>query len=309
MLPIRESFRTLPDAQLEAIPRRLLFLLRKAKVLQMNLVELNEGRNPAERYILRDLSLTPDDEVPGMADKVRAYLGITLEQQIDWQDDDAALEAWRGILEAVGVHVFKDAFRDDSYSGFCLYDSIFPLIYVNNSMARSRQIFTFFHELAHLLFHTSGIDPATNDFIDKFPPDDRRIEVICNQFAAEFLLPDERFEAELRGHPANERTAEALAARFHVSRELVFPKFLDRALVTDEAYRQAKRRWDAQRQPQAPGGNPYWTKIAYLGTRYIRVVLPHYYYGRITEEQLVEYLSTSVKNLLTFADYFARKLS
>lgn len=35
--PIRESFRTLPDAEFDQIPRQVSFLLRKAKALQLNL--------------------------------------------------------------------------------------------------------------------------------------------------------------------------------------------------------------------------------------------------------------------------------
>ncbi|MGO9262599.1 MAG: helix-turn-helix domain-containing protein, partial [Bryobacteraceae bacterium] len=49
--PIRESFRTLPDTEFNRIPRRVGFLLRKAKALQMNLAELSQGRNPAARLI------------------------------------------------------------------------------------------------------------------------------------------------------------------------------------------------------------------------------------------------------------------
>jgi len=42
------------------------------------------------------------------------------------------------------VFVFKDAFRAEDYCGFSLFDPVFPLIYVNNSMPKSRQIFTLF---------------------------------------------------------------------------------------------------------------------------------------------------------------------
>src|SRR5262249_9468061 len=52
--PIRESFRTLPDTEFDQLPRQVRFLLRKAKALQLNLVELTQGRNPAERLITRD---------------------------------------------------------------------------------------------------------------------------------------------------------------------------------------------------------------------------------------------------------------
>ena len=85
---------------------------------------------------------------------------MSLANQYAWPDDETALKTWRKVLTDAGVFVFKDAFRVEGYSGFSLYDDEFPIIYVNNSATKTRQIFTLFHELAHLLFHTSGIDTA-----------------------------------------------------------------------------------------------------------------------------------------------------
>src|SRR3546814_19407488 len=68
---------------------------------------------------------------------VRRYLGVSLEQQCAWRDDETALKEWRAALQRVGVFVFKDAFRTDDFSGFCLYDEEFPIIYVNNSSAKT----------------------------------------------------------------------------------------------------------------------------------------------------------------------------
>jgi hypothetical protein len=47
--PIQEPFRTLPDAEFDQIPRQVRFMLRKAKALQLNLAEMTDGRNPADR--------------------------------------------------------------------------------------------------------------------------------------------------------------------------------------------------------------------------------------------------------------------
>jgi transcriptional regulator with XRE-family HTH domain len=67
--PIRESFRTLPDAEFDQIPRRVGFLLRRAKALQLNLAELSQGRNPSRRLITRDLSFK---EIPISTSWLRA---------------------------------------------------------------------------------------------------------------------------------------------------------------------------------------------------------------------------------------------
>ena len=129
--PVRESFRTLSAARLDALPRRVRFLLWKATALRINLEELHGGQKPAERFILRDVRLTPEMDIPAMAAQVRAYLGVTLERQRSWTNKEVAFEAWRGVLEDHGVAVFKDTFGDEATSGFCLYHQDFPLVYVN----------------------------------------------------------------------------------------------------------------------------------------------------------------------------------
>jgi Zn-dependent peptidase ImmA (M78 family) len=302
---ISESFRTLPEHEFEKIPPRIRFLLRKAKAFQLNLVELTGGINPAPRLVTRDLSFGTNISIATMARRVREYLDVSIDGQRKWQNSDDALENWRQILLDVGVSVFKDAFRAEEYSGFCLYDDEFPIIYVNNSTSKTRQIFTLFHELAHLIFHTSGIDTLTNDFIDYLPDKEKQIEIICNRFTAEFLLPEDVFEDAFAGKDPSEATAIELANTFHVSREFIYRKFLDRNLISESAYNSAARRWARQRTG-GTGGNWYYTKIAYLGSNYINLALSQYYQNRIDDIQLAEYLDTKPHNLSTLEEYVAR---
>ncbi len=304
--PIEETFRTLPDAELELIPARVKMLLRKAKALQINLAEVTDGRNPSNRLITEDLEFAPGVDTAAMVAAVRDYLGITIQQQMEWRDDEEALKAWRSALAGVGIFVFKDAFKVEDYSGFCLYDPAFPIIYVNNSTAKTRQIFTLFHELAHLLFHTSGIDTRSDDYIPRLKGDDRRIEVLCNRFAAQFLVPEDELTRALQGRAPTEATAELLAARYHVSREAIFRRFLDRELVSQLAYEEAAERWTLQRQAGGGGGDYYWTKLAYLGREYVSLMLREYHRNRIDETQLAEYLDTKPRNVGSLEEYFER---
>ena len=240
-----------------------------------------------------------------MAREVREYIGISLEEQCSWRTDDDALKNLRQALFEIGIFVFKDAFRVPEYSGFGLYDEIFPIIYVNNSASKTRQIFTLFHELGHLLFRTSGIDTMKGEYIPSLPPAARRIEVQCNRFAAQFLLPEAAFRDAFAGFDPNENTAELLAARFHVSREFLYRMFLDRGLIEEAAYTEAAARWADQRQDRA-GGNPYWTKISYLGREYIELALSQYHQNRIDQIQLAEYLDFKPRYVGTLEEYFSR---
>ena len=124
-----------------------------------------------------------------------------LEVQYEWADDETSLTEGRDTLQKVSVFVFKDALRLEEYSGCSLYDDEIQIICVNNTSAKTRQSFTPFHELAHLLFYTSGID-TLDRYILRLPEQQRRIEILCNRFAAEFLVPEAAFRDAVASRPA-----------------------------------------------------------------------------------------------------------
>jgi len=305
---IEESFRTLGSEIFKNIPPRIRLLLRKAQAFQIGLEELNRGRNPAERIITNDLKFDTLKSVDSLAENVREYLGISIEEQLSWDSPETALKNWRTALNSVGVYVFKDAFRQNDYSGFCLYDKNFPIIYVNNSTSKTRQMFTLFHELAHLLFETSGVDKIKDDFLKFLPEGKKKVEVACNLFASRFLVPEDVFQKHLQGKEADEQTATLLASLFNVSREVIFRKFLDKKLITKEKYDFSVKEWNKQKR-SGKGGDHYNNVIAYLGTDYIRLAFSEYYNNRINANQLADYLDTKPKNIPTLEEYISRRAS
>lgn len=304
--PIEQSFRTLTAEDFAAIPRTVRLFLRRGQAMQINLAELNDGKNPSKRLITRDLKVSPNTSLDKIAAEVRAYLGVSIAEQASWKGVDEALEAWREVLtDKAGVYVFKDAFHAPNYFGFCLYDDEFPIVYINNSSAKSRQIFTLFHELGHLLFHTSGIDILDDPFLDHLGDAEQKIEVICNGLAARVLVPDDVLDTMLKGLKIGRDAATQLASRFNVSREVIYRKFLDRGLIDAGEYKAAAKAWAAQMKPkETSSGNYYNSHHAYLGQRYIDLAFTRYYQRRFDEGQLAEYLNLKPKNLPTFEAKF-----
>lgn len=294
---IEETFRTLGSEQFGEIPPSIRKLLYKARAFQVGLSELSDARNPAHNHIIRDLKLDVVEELSIAARRVRDYIGVTLENQFNWNDDDEALKTWRSALFNVGVTVFKDAFKTDDYSGFSLYDYEFPIIYVNNSNAKARQIFTLFHELAHLLFHTSGVD---NDSAFRYvlPKEYSRIEMRCNAFAGAFLVPDDAFDRILRQGAEPESEAQRLSRKFCVSREVILRRIRDRQLISQQEYRETIAAWRHEARPKSTsGGNYYRTQIAYLGEEYIELAFRRLEENHIDEEELADYLAVAPKSL------------
>jgi Zn-dependent peptidase ImmA (M78 family) len=304
--PIEETFRTLTEAQLAQLEPRLKLLLRKAKALQIALAELNSGRNPAPRLITRDLTFAPIINAPTMAATVRDYLGVSIEEQTQWPNVEVALEQWRRRFADAGVYVFKDQFRNTAFAGFCLTDDEFPIIYVNNTSAKTRQIFTLFHELAHLLFHTSGIDTESDTYIDQLAGDPRRIEVLCNRFAGAFLVPEAALAAILQDQDLDPQFIQGIARHFNVSQLVIYRRLLDSRRIDQATYDAAHQRAQELIPPKTSGGDYYNTQLAYLGRPYVAMALKQYHQQRITEEQLAEYLNVKPKSLATLEERFLK---
>ena len=300
---IEGHFRSLPEKQVALIAPHLRFLIRKAKAMRINLSELNNGVNPAERFLLADLSVRRKS-IDVTTYELRNCLGIDLDTQRQFKTHDTAFKKWRLALEERGVFVFKDAFKDDGISGFCLYDEVFPIIWINNSMSHSRQIFTLFHELAHLLFHRNDIEMSSKDedYLQGLSAEDRRIERFCNAFAGKFLVPDDAF-SEYLDVVVNDYNLDDIARRFVVSREVILRKFLDVNKITSAFYSGKISQWKNQYEAKAKknvtsgGGNANYTKRAYLGENYMEMVFSQYYRNNISAEQAADYLGVKISRI------------
>ena len=293
------EFRTLPDNVADELPPEIVKLYRKAKLFQLYIEELYEGEKSVTTSLLDAFEINEKSEFPLITKAIRKALGVSIEEQSEWRSTETAFKKWRDALEANGVFIFKDSFRNDDYSGFCLYHQKYPIIFVNNSMPDSRQVFTLFHELGHLLYHSGGIDFRSREAVRSFQGHYLNVEVSCNRFANEFLVPQEVFDSfEPRISKAD---FEKLSDYFSVSREVILRKYLDRGLVDADYYEKMASEWAAQAKKKGePGGNYYYNQRTYLGERYINLVYGRYYQNRISVDSVAEYLNIKVKNLPTF---------
>lgn len=304
----KAEFRTLPDFDLDNLTADTRYQIRLAHAFQLSLKELNEGRNPARRLIFRDTQLSARGNVQDEAARVRDYLGVPLEAQADWRNVELALKTWRDTVENTGLFIFKHAFKQKEISGFCLSDEEFPIIYLSNSTTKTRQIFSLFHELGHVLLHINGISKFDPSYISQLPAAERRIEQFCNAFAAELLMPSADFEEQLRTvGRIDDRSVQRIAARYSVSREAVFRRMLDRGLITRALYETKAAEWAAQAEEQdRTGGNYYATQAAYLGGRYLQLVFGNYYQGKLSLEQVADYLGVKTKSVAGLEEFAVR---
>jgi Zn-dependent peptidase ImmA (M78 family) len=81
--------------------------------------------------------------------------------------------------------------------------------------------------------------------LDALSANDRRIEIACNRFAGEFLVPDFDFLQRADGLACTDDEIEDLARLYSVSREFMLRKLLDAGHVDQPDYDSRAARWEA----------------------------------------------------------------
>jgi Zn-dependent peptidase ImmA (M78 family) len=297
----KQEFRTLPDFEIENLAADTIYALRQAKAMQLSLQEINNGINPSTKKIFQDISVSSRDDLRKLAEQIRNYLNVTLEEQLTWNDQETALKKWRSAVEEAGIFIFKRSFKQREISGFCLIDIEFPIIYLNNSTEKSRQIFTIFHELAHILLQTNGITKSDDRYINSLKGENKYIEIFCNKFAAEFLLPNHVFSEIIRETIVNvndnDKIISKISSDYKVSRQVVLRKLLDNNLISQKEYTLKVSEWyseqvgKSQDKNKKSGGDYYANQATYLGENYLKLVFNKYYQGQYDIERVADYLN------------------
>lgn len=312
---IEKSLRAISEEDVASLSPTIRQLFRKAKAFQISLKELHAA--DAGKQTQRISWLKSDTRnIHQLAKKVRSALGVTLEEQRTWKDSDTAFKNWRAALAENGVYVFKEAFRNDRVAGFCIYDDLYPIIFINNSLEDNRQIFTLFHELAHILFKQSYLDIFDYNFWQLEFDNPSHIEVKCNAFAAEFLVPESEFLADAKSAAITDTIFRTLADKYHVSREVILRRFLSHKYI-DEAFYQSKvnewyqayatKKQKDKKTKKKSSGNYYNSKMAYLGDAYLGLVLQTYSQGKIDDEEASSHLDIKRRALPIIEEKFLNR--
>lgn len=304
----KTEFRLLPPSELERLQRDTLLAVREGRAYQESLRELTGGENPAEKKIFQDIKPNRFRSLEALCAKVRDQLSVSLEEQKSWDSITDAFKNWRDAVESNGVFVFKRSFKQRDVSGFCLFDNEFPIIVINNSTSYSRQIFSLFHELAHILYSISGVTKDDMSYLDDLPRTDRQLEIACNKFAASLLVPDADFLSGTRAQLPTDAVVKELADLYKVSREVILRRFLDKGLVDQREYEEKASQWrkEYESRGRAGGGMYYATMATYLGRRFLGLAFACYYSGHCSLQDLASHLNVRTRNVGRLEEFVTR---
>jgi Zn-dependent peptidase ImmA (M78 family) len=119
----------------------------------------------------------------------------------------------------------------EEFRGFALSDEYAPLIFVNGTDAKSAQMFTLAHELAHIWLGESALTD-----IGPVSRPSQEAEIWCDRAAAEFLVPVRELKTYWREVRQEEAPFEAIARRFKVSPIVSGRRAMDLRLVDRETF-------------------------------------------------------------------------
>jgi Zn-dependent peptidase ImmA (M78 family) len=277
----------------------LIGIIRHAACMQSYLEEIYDNES---KWVERKKSIKNGTNIYDFVTSIKSALNIENNYKMNVKSPEKYFDYLRNQLFDSGIYVFKEAFKNEDISGFCLPDQMFPVIMVNNSVTVTRQIFTLIHELSHIVIENTGVTNWRNGYLESLDESIKDEEIFCNKVAAEFLVPKEILEWYISQYSiGSEKLFEDLAHVLSVSREVVARICLDNGIIEDNRYSLLRQKWNAQIiRSLRPGGNYYYTKRAYLGKKYAQDVFAGYYSKKWNKLTASEYLTIKSSNFENF---------
>lgn len=248
-------------------------------------------------------------DVSAIVNSIRTTLGLTedwarhfrtwhetLNHLVEIIEDKGIIMVFNGVVE----NNTSRAIDVDECRGFVLVDDLAPFMFINNSDGKAAQLFTIVHELAHIWTgHSAGFD------FRKLQPADNPIEVLCDQVAAEFLVPEQTFNEQWTSNPSIKHCSRF----FKVSEIVIARRALDTGKISKKQffsfYDDYKNRDFIKKQNQGSGGDFYATARKRLSLTFASHVNNAVKTGQLLYRDA--YKLTSMKGD-TFEKFFAKAI-
>ena len=228
---------------------------------------------------------------PAVGQEMRRIVGIGDGWAAEVKTWQAAVGELRRRIEELGITavvngvVANNTHRKlnvEEFRGFALTDPQAPLIFVNGADARSAQLFTLAHELAHISLGSQG--EGLSGFEGIFPGD-TKIEKFCDRAAAEFLVPARALKQGWSTRTLIADQLEALARQFKVSPIVIGRRAMDLRLLDRDAFFEfygayAKR--ERAHAKRAAGGDFYNNQNTRVGATFATQVIRAAMEGRLS---------------------------
>ena len=248
------------------------------------------GKPPAARTVAADMR-----QVLGLAEGAVAVLRNA--------DEHFALLASK--CEEAGVLVFKNGVVGNStrrhlsvqeFRGFALSDPLAPAVFINGADAPAAWVFTLAHELAHIWLGESGVSDAA-------PQASNPQERLCNEIAAEFLVPAEALRRLWAGAEAQSDAdrIELGRRRFKVSSLVIARRALVLEMIPHRLYAVIYESAKKSKKGSGEGGGDFYRTLATRNSKkFSQRVASLAVSGNMTLREAGRLLNTNPNNVVKF---------
>ena len=221
------------------------------------------------------------------------------------KDSTLSFSEYRHLIEDKNILVFQSMgyngkwkIHNDMLFGLSIYDPVAPVIFVRKiTNNEKRQVFTLFHELAHILLHNKTLIDDENNL--DTPQEKQEIE--ANRFAGLCLLPSyilQNIQQPVFKDDCLSDEITDLTKKYGISKEVVLRRLLDEKKITSKCYenyiQQQKTEYANQPQETKPLSIPrsyrYREPLHIYGSNYTANVIAGLEEGKISLNKASDYL-------------------
>ena len=284
-LPIPD-FRTVANNRIARPSANLLDTIYRCQQRQYWYREYLLNHGEPEPAFVGSLSL--EHSVNDCADLIRKTIGFDVEKRMNLSTWEQALSEFINLTERAGVLVMRSGIVDnhtrrklnvEEFRGFALTDSLAPLIFINGADAKSAQMFTLAHELAHIWLGETALSDA-----DMTRTGAQATEAWCNRVAAEILAPTHYLRRALRPGEHIDGSLARLTRTFKVSTLVILRRLFDvgqiERNVFSALYNQELERLKHIQQKRGAGGDFYRSQPGKLSPTFARALISSAMEGR-----------------------------
>ena len=246
-------------------------------------------------------------------------------RKILWGEKDAKkeLKEWKREAEKqLGIAIMEPRPHhqydiEHQISGIALNDSKLPVVVLNSKDNQERKLFTLIHEIAHLMIKKPGISRIDSDS-GQHIPENQLEERLCNEVAAETLLPNNMFKAHWGNEQRSSESAKviisgmvkkigvshsACAVRAH-RLNLLKKEDMNQLLqiYKMEYQRSLEKQKEANKKKKGGGPPPEYTALGNVGHRMALKSLLAYDEGRVSARELYDVFGVKLKHLTSIAE-------
>ncbi|EKR55182.1 helix-turn-helix domain-containing protein [Leptospira interrogans] len=258
-----------------------------------------------------------NSEYKEVANYIKEYFGF---QDFNWKNN---LQEVMFALESKGLFISRSSnfhskmiLNVEEVRGLAIVDKYAPFIFINSRDAPVAQLFTLFHEVAHISIDSEGISNIDSiDYQSDLENKYDKAEILCNRIASEILIPEEEVKNQIKLiSKVDNNFIDQYSNSKGISRLAVATKLMNLKYISKETYNSLIKKYrieyenslkktnseDKKRKP-----NWYYLQRSRNSINFSKIVMSGFYVGNISGVEASSLLGVKVSNFKKYIKYLS----